>query len=371
MAGVSLYNVTKIYDSNITAVEDFTLSIADGEFMVIVGPSGCGKTTILRIIAGLEEPTAGDVRIGDAPVNNVAPKDRDVAMVFQNYALYPHMTVRRNMAFALKMRKVPRPQIEDRVRQVAALLDIEDLLERKPAALSGGQRQRVALGRAIVRNPKVFLFDEPLSNVDAAMRLAMRTELKTLRRRLSAASVYVTHDQAEAMTLADRICVLRAGRIQQVAEPMEIYDRPANRFVAGFFGTPPMNFLPGRLRIDGPSPVFLVGAEQIPLSPQWASALADHNNSELVLGIRPEDLSLAPADAAHAGAISASVAAVEPLGSRTDLHLTAAAGHKLTAALEPHARPTPKQTLKILLNTKKAHLFQPTPTAKNLTIKIP
>ncbi len=239
MARVLLENVTKVYGDKVTAVDNLTLEVGDQEFMVIVGPSGCGKTTILRMIAGLEDVTSGTVTIGDIIVNSVPPKDRDIAMVFQNYALYPHMTVFQNMAFALKLRKYPKAEIKKQVEEASLLLGIEDLLDRKPKALSGGQRQRVAVGRAIVRDPKVFLFDEPLSNLDPQVRTTTRTELKGLHARLKTTSIYVTHDQVEAMTLGDRIAVLKNGIIQQIGTPLEIYDKPINKFVAGFFGSPP------------------------------------------------------------------------------------------------------------------------------------
>jgi multiple sugar transport system ATP-binding protein len=368
MARVLLDNVTKIYDGHVTAVSDFTLEVADGRFAVIVGPSGCGKTTILRIIAGLERADSGDVYIGDARVNDVSPKARDVAMVFQNYALYPHMTVYQNMAFALKMRRIGRAGMDLRVREVAALLGVEQLLGRKPAALSGGQRQRVALGAAMVRSPAVFLFDEPLSNLDPAMRLTMRAELRTLRQRLQAAAVYVTHDQAEAMILGDRICVVREGRIQQVDAPLEVYERPANRFVAGFFGTPPMNFFPGRLEFTEAGAHVLIAPDAVRLPARLSGILGDCGGRDLVLGVRPENLSLSPFSAAPDSSISAAVTALEPHGARTDVHFAASAGRKFTASLDPHIPLKPGETVKVYVDPGGIYLFESGPVGKNLAL---
>src|SRR5690349_3162430 len=280
MAKVIVNHVYKIYPAekgtNVTAVEDVNLEIADREFVVLVGPSGCGKSTTLRMIAGLEEISRGDIYIGDRRVNDVAPKDRDIAMVFQNYALYPHMSVYDNLAFGLKLRKYPKSEIKKRVNDAAGILGIEDLLDRQPKALSGGQRQRVAVGRAIVRQPKVFLFDEPLSNLDAKMRVQTRSELVRLHRRLKATMIYVTHDQAEAMTMGDRIVVLRDGHVQQIAAPIEIYNRPLNAFVAGFIGSPPMNLLRGQVVAEnGSAQIALVGAGglAVPVAGHLAEAL--------------------------------------------------------------------------------------------------
>src|SRR5271168_1986638 len=260
MAKVELSKVSKIYPGGVKAVDSIDLNIADREFIVLVGPSGCGKSTTLRMVAGLEEISEGSIRIGDRVVNDVAPKDRDIAMVFQNYALYPHMSVYKNMAFGLKLRKMPKSQIHERVMQAAKILDIEHLLERKPKALSGGQRQRVAVGRAIVREPAAFLFDEPLSNLDAKLRVTTRAELKRLHQRLKTTTIYVTHDQEEAMTLGDRIVVMRDGLIQQSDTPLNTYSRPLNRFVAGFIGMPPMNFFDGAIRAKNGQMVFEEGA---------------------------------------------------------------------------------------------------------------
>ncbi len=288
MAEVVLEGVSKVYPGGVNAVNNVSLLIQDREFIVLVGPSGCGKSTTLRMIAGLEEITGGTIRIGERVVNNVPPKDRDIAMVFQNYALYPHMSVYKNMAFALKLRKLPRKQIDQRVRDAARVLGIEDLLDRKPKALSGGQRQRVAVGRAIVRQPKSFLFDEPLSNLDAKLRVEMRAELKRLHQRLQTTTIYVTHDQEEAMTLGDRIVVMKDGLIQQCGTPLEVYSRPARRFVGGFVGTPPMNFLNGRLSARDGRVFFDIDGCGLALTEEHARNLAQWVGKEAVLGVRPE-----------------------------------------------------------------------------------
>ncbi|MCX7847152.1 MAG: sn-glycerol-3-phosphate ABC transporter ATP-binding protein UgpC, partial [bacterium] len=266
MADVRLVNVKKVYEGNVVAVDNFNLEIKDKEFVVLVGPSGCGKSTTLRMVAGLEEITEGEIWIGDRLVNDVPPKDRDIAMVFQNYALYPHMTVYKNMAFGLMLRKYPKKEIHERVMEAARILGLEEYLNRKPKQLSGGQRQRVAVGRAIVRKPKVFLFDEPLSNLDAKMRVQMRTEISKLHARLQTTMIYVTHDQVEAMTMGDRIVVMKDGYIQQVADPITLYNQPANKFVAGFIGTPPMNFISGRIEREGEGLVFAAGSVRVGLT---------------------------------------------------------------------------------------------------------
>ena len=285
MAGIKLEHITKRYPDGFEAVKDLNLDIADGEFMILVGPSGCGKSTALRMIAGLEDITEGELRIGDEVVNDRAPKDRDIAMVFQNYALYPHMTVRDNMGFALKMAKVDDAEIQQRVDEAARILDLEEHLDRKPANLSGGQRQRVAMGRAIVRDPKAFLMDEPLSNLDAKLRVQMRTEVSRIQNRLGTTTVYVTHDQTEAMTLGDRVAVMRSGVLQQVASPRELYNEPCNLFVAGFIGSPAMNFLPGEVegdRVRTPLGDVALGAE--------AARTVDGDGArEVIVGLRPED----------------------------------------------------------------------------------
>jgi multiple sugar transport system ATP-binding protein len=321
MARVTLDGVQKIYKERATvhvAVHDVTLEVAEGEFLVLVGPSGCGKTTTLRMVAGLESITSGTIRIGDRVVNDVPARDRDIAMVFQNYALYPHMTVRQNLAFALTMRKQSKSEIETRVREAAELLSIGELLDRKPKQLSGGQRQRVALGRAIVRQPAVFLFDEPLSNLDAKLRVQMRRELAALRRRLGTTTLYVTHDQVEAMTLGDRIVVMHGGRVQQIGSPLDIYDRPANLFVAGFLGSPPMNQVPGRLmQAEGVRFESTDGGLVIPIPeshlPERLPA------TPVVMGIRPEAIR----PVAGPAGFDAVVEAVEPLGYESLVTLTA------------------------------------------------
>ncbi len=323
MAQVTLDKVSKTYPGGVVAVHPVDLHIPHGEFAVLVGPSGCGKSTTLRMIAGLEEITGGTVSIGGRVVNEVEPRDRNIAMVFQNYALYPHMDVRENLAFGLKMRKMPKQEIAAKVDEAARILGIESLLARKPRALSGGQRQRVALGRAIVRDPDVFLFDEPLSNLDAKMRVQMRAEIARLHHRLGATMIYVTHDQTEAMTLGQRIVVMKDGVVQQVAAPMEIYERPSNRFVAGFIGSPAMNFLGGRLERAGGLRFVTDQGDAVALPAAFTPAEAVMD-TPLVLGIRPEHLELAAAGA-PAG-LTAPVQVVEALGSETMVHLGVAGG---------------------------------------------
>ncbi|HUW19703.1 MAG TPA: sn-glycerol-3-phosphate ABC transporter ATP-binding protein UgpC [Sedimentisphaerales bacterium] len=368
MARIQLQNVTKVFEGNVTAVSNLSLDVPDGLFMVIVGPSGCGKTTTLRMIAGLEKPTAGNIYIANALVNNVPPKDRDVAMVFQNYALYPHMTVYQNMAFALKVRRFPKAEINQKVAETAGLLGIEHLLDRKPSALSGGQRQRVALGRAIVRNPKAFLFDEPLSNLDAKLRAAMRAELKALHKRLRAASIYVTHDQAEAMTLGDRIAVMCDGVLQQSAAPMEVYEKPANRFVAGFIGSPPMNFFMGRLQFNDDAACFVMGDETITLPQCLKKVLADYRDREMVLGIRPESLSPNQFAGQHNNTISANVEMIEPLGAATHFHLTSRTGIQFVACFNPNIKLNVTDAVKINIDLQKVHIFEPGETGKNVVL---
>ncbi|KAB3528811.1 ABC transporter ATP-binding protein [Alkaliphilus serpentinus] len=292
MAKLSLQNIYKVYPGNITAVKDFNLEINDKEFIVLVGPSGCGKSTTLRMIAGLEEISQGQLYIDDRLVNDVAPKDRDIAMVFQNYALYPHMTVYENMAFGLKLKKTPKDEINKRVMEAAKILNIEEYLKRKPKALSGGQRQRVALGRAIVREPKVFLMDEPLSNLDAKLRVQMRTEISKLHQKLQTTFIYVTHDQTEAMTMGDRIVVMKDGIVQQVDTPLNLYNYPTNVFVAGFIGSPQMNFVEGKLLTEGQHTVFVFDHNKIQLTEEKSKMLLDKGyiNKDVVMGIRPEDI---------------------------------------------------------------------------------
>ncbi len=322
MANVTLKGIKKIYDKNVVAVQDFNLEIADKEFVVLVGPSGCGKSTTLRMIAGLEEISEGELFIGDRLVNDVAPKDRDIAMVFQNYALYPHMTVYENMAFGLKLRKVPKAEIDKKVRQAAEILGITEYLQRKPKALSGGQRQRVAIGRAIVREPQVFLMDEPLSNLDAKLRNQMRAELIKLRQRINTTFVYVTHDQTEAMTLGDRIVIMKDGFIQQIGTPQQVFDSPANLFVAGFIGTPQMNFFDAELDKEGGKYVLRIDKAIIELPEAMQQKLAGNGQQPqaVVLGIRPEHIRLAtPSDRA---AIPAKVDVSEMMGSELFVHVT-------------------------------------------------
>ena len=375
MARVILESLTKTYPASgpqpaFHAVKGIDLEIRDGEFMVLVGPSGCGKSTTLRMIAGLEEITAGTIRIDDRVVNHVLPKDRDIAMVFQNYALYPHMSVYENMAFGLTLRKLPKPEIDQRVQEAAALLGLADLLGRKPKALSGGQRQRVALGRAIVRQPKVFLFDEPLSNLDAKMRVAMRAELSKLHARLRATMIYVTHDQVEAMTMGDRICVMHDGRIMQTAEPLTLYNQPTNLYTAGFIGSPPMNFFRGTIQPspdgahltfhENPSPSAL--AAQRPLTLRLPESLAasarPHTAQPLVLGIRPENIreSASPVSSSFGPSAQVTVEVVEPMGAETFLHLTTGAT-AFIARVPPTSRHRPGETVSVTFDLTTAQLF--------------
>ncbi len=358
MAQVSLKGISKTFPGNVWAIRDINLSIENKEFIVFVGPSGCGKSTTLRIIAGLEEATSGNVYIGGELVNDVPPKDRNIAMVFQNYALYPHMTVYDNMAFGLKLRKYPRAEIDSRVRDAAAILGIEKLLRRKPRELSGGQRQRVAVGRAIVRKPLVFLFDEPLSNLDAKMRVQMRTEIKKLHLRLQTTMIYVTHDQTEAMTMGDRIVVMRDGLIQQIADPIELYDKPVNRFVAGFIGSPPMNFLKGSIMKEGDRIYFNEGRFRVRTVDDMAKALEPYVNKEVTLGIRPEDIydKLFVAEAPQENTIKAICEVVEPMGSEAYLHLNTGK-NSLIARVGGHDKPAINQDMDLVLDMSKAHFF--------------
>ena len=323
MATVSLKGIKKIYDNKVTAVHDFNLEITDKEFIVLVGPSGCGKSTTLRMVAGLEDISEGDLLINGKRMNDVEPKDRDIAMVFQNYALYPHMTVYENMAFALKLRKVPKDEIDKKVREAAEILDITQYLERKPKALSGGQRQRVAIGRAIVRNPQVFLMDEPLSNLDAKLRNQMRAEIIKLRQRIDTTFIYVTHDQTEAMTLGDRIVIMKDGFIQQIGTPQQVFDHPANIFVAGFIGMPQMNFFDGQLVADGDHYYVKIMDATMELSPEAQAALKAKGvpSKAVTIGIRPEHISFAESAGAHC--LTGSVDVSEMMGSEIHLHVNA------------------------------------------------
>ena len=322
MATVSLKGIKKIYDNKVTAVHDFNLEIADKEFIVLVGPSGCGKSTTLRMVAGLEDISEGDLLIDGKRMNDVEPKDRDIAMVFQNYALYPHMTVAENMAFALKLRKVPKEEIDKKVREAAEILDITQYLDRKPKALSGGQRQRVAIGRAIVRSPRVFLMDEPLSNLDAKLRNQMRAEIIKLRQRIDTTFIYVTHDQTEAMTLGDRIVIMKDGVIQQIGTPQEVFDHPANLFVAGFIGMPQMNFFDAELLVEGGKYFVTVGGAKVELSAEKQKNLSAKGVAaqSITLGVRPPHIALAKAGD---NAIKATIDVSEMMGSEVHLHVNA------------------------------------------------
>jgi multiple sugar transport system ATP-binding protein len=363
MATVTFDHVWKRY-GEVVAVSDLNLEIGDGEFMVLVGPSGCGKTTSLRMIAGLEEISEGSLRIGDRVVNDVAPKDRDIAMVFQSYALYPHMTVRDNLAFGLKLRKVPKADIEKRIQDAADILQLGKLLSRKPKELSGGQRQRVALGRAIVREPAVFLMDEPLSNLDAKLRVQTRAEIARLHHRLETTTVYVTHDQVEAMTMGQRIAVMNDGKLQQVGTPRQLYDAPVNRFVAGFIGSPAMNFVD--VSIDGAADVGRLVAEgiTIPLSTAQRSMAAQASNGKLVAGFRPEHIEVG---AAPSGAVTfrANADVVEYLGNEELLHL-GVAGRDVVAIVESAHRIKPGDVLDLHVPIERVHIFD-TESGETLT----
>ena len=370
MAEVVLKDLSKVYAGSgksppFEAVQGINLEVRDKEFMVLVGPSGCGKSTTLRMIAGLEEITSGEIAIEGRRVNDLEPKDRDIAMVFQSYALYPHMSVFDNMAFGLKLKRVPKAEIHKRVMIAAEILGIESLLDRKPKALSGGQRQRVAVGRAIVRDPTVFLFDEPLSNLDAKMRVSMRTELSKLHSRLGVTMIYVTHDQVEAMTMGDRICVMNDGRIMQVAEPLDLYNSPENIFVAGFIGSPPMNFFRGRLIEDQRGTCFAERNQDGPsvrlaLSSRLADLADSYLGKEIVLGIRPEDI--ADADSLSGGSKqscgTARVEVCEPMGAETFLYLNSG-GHDFIARVQSGERYAVGQHVKLSFDVDKTHLFDP------------
>jgi multiple sugar transport system ATP-binding protein len=359
MADVALKNVTKRFDE-VDAVRGINLQIPDKEFVVLVGPSGCGKSTTLRMIAGLEEVTAGDIVIDGDIVNDVPPKDRDIAMVFQNYALYPHMTVFENMSFGLKLRRVPKPEIRARVEQAAKILDITDLLARRPKQLSGGQRQRVAMGRAIVRNPKVFLFDEPLSNLDAKLRVQMRTEIKRVHQKVKTTTVYVTHDQVEAMTLADRVVVMNAGRIEQVGPPHELYHMPKTRFVAGFIGSPAMNLIPGRLEQNGEGLMLrLSDALSFPVPQSRAARYRPSAGKELTFGLRPEHITEPRGEARDPRCeFTVTLDVVEPMGMETMVFFTVS-GNEICARVEPSAAGGPGQPMRLYANLNHMHLIDP------------
>lgn len=366
MARVLFQNVWKKF-GDIEVVKDFSLEIPDREFCILVGPSGCGKTTTLRMVAGLEETTTGDIYIGDRRVNDLHPKDRDIAMVFQSYALYPHMTVYDNMAFGLKLRGYSKKEIDQRVREAADILGIGHLLDRRPKQLSGGQRQRVAVGRAIVRKPKVFLFDEPLSNLDAKLRVQMRAELKKIHERLQATMIYVTHDQTEAMTMGDRICVMKDGVIQQVDGPLNLYDKPANKFVAGFIGTPPMNFLEVDVVKKEEDMYLNEGMIELKVPKQFKEAILPFVGKKMSLGVRPEDIydklfyNLGPRDG---NTFSATVDVVEPLGSEIYLHVNTGR-NIMVAKVDSHNQAKSNQVIEMVVNLNKAHLFD---TQTGLTV---
>jgi multiple sugar transport system ATP-binding protein len=356
MTRVELDRLTKTYaGKQRPAVDQVSIDIAPGELLVLVGPSGCGKSTALRMIAGLEEISSGELFIDGKRMNDVPPKDRDVAMVFQNYALYPHMTVFENMSFGLKLRKMPRPEIESRVRDTAKLMGLEPYLARRPRELSGGERQRVALGRALVRRPRLFLFDEPLSNLDAKLRTQVRAEIARLHHQLGTTMIYVTHDQVEAMTLGQRIAVLERGRLQQCADPMTLYRRPVNRFVAGFIGSPSMNFLRGRVAADGAR--VAVGPATVSAPAEWRAALASRSGQEIVVGVRPEHWRLA-AGSEGASALPGRVAVSEPLGNETLVHVDTAVGEVVVrlAQIEP---PAVEQAVALVPDPAQLHAFDP------------
>jgi len=357
MAQVIYDQVTKRFDG-VIAVNDLTLEVKDGEFLVLVGPSGCGKTTALRCLAGLEEVTSGDIIIGDRVVTHVPPKDRDIAMVFQNYALYPHMTVYENMAFGLKLRKVPKQEIDRRVKEVAEMLGIQDLLNRKPRQLSGGQRQRVALGRAIVREPQVFLMDEPLSNLDAKLRVQTRGELIKLQRRLGVTTIYVTHDQVEAMTMGHRIAVMNQGVLQQLDTPENLYDHPANLFVATFIGSPAMNIFPARVVVGDGTVRLVAGDFTLEAAPEQRNRLDEYSGREVLVGIRPEDLIVQPGQMSVDRQLRLPVEIVEPLGSETLVHLRGPAG-TIIAKADPHVHFSVGELAAVTVKVEHLHAFEP------------
>jgi multiple sugar transport system ATP-binding protein len=356
MAEVSLHRVVKKY-GDVEAVRAIDLDIPDNEFVVLVGPSGCGKSTTLRMIAGLEELTAGDIRIGGEIVNDLPPKDRDIAMVFQNYALYPHMTAFENMAFGLKLRKFSKSEIKQRVEHAAQILDITELLERRPKALSGGQRQRVAMGRAIVRNPKVFLFDEPLSNLDAKLRVQMRTEIKRVHQKVKTTTVYVTHDQVEAMTLADRVVVMNNGRIEQIGTPQDLYHEPRTRFVAGFIGSPAMNFIPCTIEQNGNMRVRISPEIALVVPPAKAARYAGAKGRELLLGLRPEHITEPRRNGgSEPSTFTVTLDVVEPMGMETMVYFTVG-GTEICARVEPTAAKDAGAAMALQANMEHMHLI--------------
>ncbi|MDD3116725.1 MAG: sn-glycerol-3-phosphate ABC transporter ATP-binding protein UgpC [Victivallaceae bacterium] len=356
MAEVILRNVSKTYPGNVKAVDSISLEIRNREFMVLVGPSGCGKSTTLRMIAGLEEISAGEIIINGRVINNIPPKDRDIAMVFQNYALYPHMNVYDNMAFGLKLRKYKKTEIKKRVEEAARILNIESYLDRRPKNLSGGQRQRVAVGRAIVRKPEAFLFDEPLSNLDAKMRVQMRTEISKLHTQLETTMIYVTHDQTEAMTMGDRICVMKDGRIFQVDSPVNIYDNPANVFVAGFIGTPPMNFFNGRIEARDGKIFFLEDSFSLELPDLWKDKLDPYNAKNVVFGIRPENISWERGLSDYEAEVTSLVEVIEPMGAETYMYMDTGF-HPFIARVDAHHPFKVGEKISLFFDLSRAHVF--------------
>jgi multiple sugar transport system ATP-binding protein len=361
MAEVRFKNINKVFNADITAVSDLNLEIKDKEFVVLLGPSGCGKSTSLRMLAGLETPTSGDVFVGDKNVTNMPAKDRDIAMVFQNYALYPHMDIYNNLAFALKLRRYSRAEIKKRVNESAEILGINHLLDRKPKEISGGERQRVAVGRAIVRKPQAFLFDEPLSNLDAKLRVQMRTEIKKLHIRIKSTMIYVTHDQTEAMTLGDRVAIMKKGKLLQVDTPLDVYDKPGNRFVAGFIGSPPMNFVEGFLKKKDNALFFCEkDGFQIKVPEQMHKKVESYIDQDITLGIRPENLydklfaSYATAD----NTINVTCDVIETMGSQNHLYL-ATKNHTIIAVVDASNKPAVGSRVEIVFDTKKIHFFDP------------
>jgi multiple sugar transport system ATP-binding protein len=355
MATVELKSISKVYDGGVQAVKSADITIQDKEFVVLVGPSGCGKTTTLRMVAGLEDISSGDLFIDGKRVNDVPPKDRDIAMVFQNYALYPHMTVYDNMAFGLKIRKMPKEDIQKRVDEAASILEIHELLERRPKQLSGGQRQRVAVGRAIVRHPKVFLFDEPLSNLDAKLRVQMRAEISSLHTRLQATMIYVTHDQVEAMTMGDKIVVMKGGIIQQIGDPLTLYNKPVNRFVAGFIGSPPMNFLNVTVTESGGKIWIDEGTFKMSIDGRYAEPLKPYVGKPVAFGIRPEDLNY-DMNAAEGSFIPTTLEVIEPLGAETHVYVNTGK-HQMVARTSPNIQFSVGDKAKFVPNLDKAVFF--------------
>ncbi len=359
MASVTAKNLRKVYENGFVAVHGADFTVEDGEFVVLVGPSGCGKSTTLRMIAGLESITSGELHIGDTLVNGVQPKDRDIAMVFQNYALYPHMTVFDNMAFGLKLRKFAQQETDKRVRQAADILGIGAILDRKPGQLSGGQRQRVAVGRAIVRKPQVFLFDEPLSNLDAKLRVQMRTEISKLHRQLGATMVYVTHDQVEAMTMGDRIVVMKDGYIQQIDTPLNLYNHPRNKFVAGFIGSPSMNFVHGRFAATGGLHFTAAGNTfTVPLGDDHRSSVEGRSESDAVMGVRPEDIYVAGSPYIPGPVVETEtvIDVIEPMGNEIFLY-SRSLEQSIVARVAPQNLPAPGESIRLAFHTDKLHFF--------------